>query len=189
MSRRPRRIKRRTRRFNLSRVKIGASEKLPKYDVAVSFLARDEPTATALAGRLTGGLKVFFFPRNQEELAGTEGLESMRTPFLSESRVNVVLYREMWGQTPWTRVEETAIKDSCLDRGWSSLFFIVLDKNDKLPIWLPNTHVRYNLEDYGTEQAVGAIKARVQEVGGALRSSASPAWRRRNPPHKSIAAI
>lgn len=142
--------------------------KVPKYDVAISFLARDEPTAAALAGRLCGGLRVFFFPRNQDDLAGTDGLESMRTPFLSESRVNIVLYREMWGQTPWTRVEETAIKDSCLQRGWTSLFFIVLDKNDKIPIWLPNTHVRYNFEDYGIEQAVGAIKARVQEVGGAI---------------------
>jgi hypothetical protein len=92
----------------------------------------------------------------------------MRIPFLTESRVNVVLYREVWGQTPWTRVEETAIKDSCLNRGWSSLFFVVLNKSDKIPIWLPNTHVRFNLEEYGIEQAVGAIKARVQEVGGVI---------------------
>ena len=26
---------------------------------------------------------------------------------------NVVLYRQMWGQYSWTRIEETAIKDSC----------------------------------------------------------------------------
>jgi hypothetical protein len=158
-----------------SGAKIATSEIAPKHDVAISFLAKDEPTAAAIAGRLSGRLKVFFFPRNQEDLAGTKGLESMRTPFLSESRVNVVLYREMWGQTPWTRVEETAIKDSCLDRGWASLFFIVLDKNDRLPIWLPNTHIRYNLEDYGTEQAVGAIKARVQEVGGAIERPSAKA--------------
>jgi hypothetical protein len=144
------------------------SPKVPKHDVAISFLARDEPTAAAFTGRLGGALKVFFFPRSQEDLAGTDGLESMRTPFLTESRVNIVLYREAWGQTPWTRVEETAIKDSCLERGWSSLFFVVLNKNEKLPIWLPNTHVRFNFEDYGIEQAVGAIKARVQEVGGTI---------------------
>ena len=37
-----------------------------------------------------------------------------------------------------------------------------------MPIWLPNTHIRFNLEDYGIEQAVGAIKARVQEMGGTV---------------------
>ena len=58
------------------------------------------------------GMKVFFYPRNQEELAGTDGLESMRKPFF-DSRVMVVLYREKWGKTPWTRVEETAIKEAC----------------------------------------------------------------------------
>ncbi len=142
--------------------------KAPKYDVAISFLVRDEPTAKALADRLDGSLKVFFFPHNQEDLAGTDGLESMRTPFLTGSRVNVVLYRQSWGQTPWTRVEETAIKDSCLERGWPSLFFVVLDKNDRIPNWLPNTHVRFNFEEYGIEQAVGAIKARVQETGGTI---------------------
>jgi hypothetical protein len=142
------------------------SKTAPKYDVAISFLVRDEPTAAALAARLIGQLKVFFYPRNQEELAGTDGLESMRSPFQIDSRINVVLFRESWGQTPWTRVEATAIKDSCLERGWTTLFFIVLDKTSKLPIWLPNTHIRFNFEDYGIEQAVGAIKARVQEIGG-----------------------
>jgi hypothetical protein len=49
-------------------------------------------------------------------------------PMPASTRVNVVLYREPWGQTPWTRVEETAVKEACLNRGWSSLFFIVLDR-------------------------------------------------------------
>jgi hypothetical protein len=139
----------------------------PKYDLAISFLAKDEPTAAALNNGLTAGLKVFFFPRSQEDLAGTDGLESMRKPFLTGSRINVVLYREGWGDTPWTRVEETAIKDACLQRGWSSLFLIALGKSRK-PIWVPDTLVRYNLGDYGIEQAIGAIKARVQEAGGTI---------------------
>ena len=88
----------------------------PKYDVAISFLSQDESTATAIHERLSEGLQVFFYPRSQEELAGTDGLESMRKPFFGESRVVVVLYREKWGKTPWTRVEETAIKESCLEQ-------------------------------------------------------------------------
>src|SRR5437870_13892972 len=37
--------------------------------------------------------------------AGTHGLESMREPFLT-ARIVVVLYREPWGNTNWTRVEQ-----------------------------------------------------------------------------------
>jgi hypothetical protein len=58
------------------------------YAVALSFLSRDESIASALYNRLSEGLAVFFYPRNQEELAGTDGLESMRRPFLDDSRNN-----------------------------------------------------------------------------------------------------
>jgi hypothetical protein len=140
----------------------------PQYDVAISFLSRDEPTAAALRDRLSDGLSVFFYPRNQEQLAGTDGLETMRTPFLSDSRVVVVLYREPWGKTPWTGVEQTAIQEGCLNHGWHRLFFVVLDKTVTIPVWLPQNHVRFNYQDFGLEQAVGAIKARVQERGGII---------------------
>jgi hypothetical protein len=137
----------------------------PKYDVALSFLSKDEAIAAAIHRKLSEGLSVFFFPRSQEDLAGTDGLESMRKPFFEDSRVMVVLFRESWGQTPWTRVEETAIKEACLEHGWGRLFFVVLERG-ALPAWLPSTHVRFNYADYGLEQVVGAIKARVQENGG-----------------------
>ena len=138
----------------------------PKYDVAISFLSKDSHKAVALNEKLSEGLAVFFFPRRQEELAGTEGLESMREPFYDNSRVDVVLYSDGWGKTPWTRIEETAIKDACLAFGWHRLFFLVLDRVVALPVWLPHTHVRFDYAEYGLEQAVGAIKARVQEMGG-----------------------
>lgn len=141
----------------------------PRYDVALSFLYPDLNLAKALYDELTKGLEVFFFPRSQEELAGTEGLESMREPFRNESRLNVVLYRPRWGKTPWTAVEETAIKESCLDTGFKSLFFLVIEPTTDLPKWLPETHVRFNYADFGIEQAVGAIKARVQERGGQVQ--------------------
>jgi hypothetical protein len=140
----------------------------PKYDVAISLLSRDEPVGAALHDRLSEGLEVFFYPRKQEDLAGTDGQESMRKPFLDDSRVVVVLYREGWGKTPWTGVEQTAIQDGCLIHGWHRLFFIMLDKKNPAPVWLPSTCISLSYTDYGIEQAVGAIKARVQESGGII---------------------
>jgi hypothetical protein len=140
----------------------------PKYDVAISFLALDVATAQAIYNRLlTSGLKVFFFPRNQEELAGTNGMESMRKPFL-DSRIVLVLFKSPWGQTPWTRVEATAITERCLEKGWDSLMFVQLDTTSTMPRWLPTTHVRFAFEQYGVDQLVGAIKLRIQEQGGKL---------------------
>jgi hypothetical protein len=138
----------------------------PGYDVAISFLSKDGNIAAAFNEKLSEGLSVFFFPRTQEDLAGTDGLESMRRPFFDDSRVMVVLYSEGWGHTPWTRVEQTAIEEACLKHGWERLFFVVLGPSAALPRWLPEVRIRFNYADYGLEQAVGAIKARVQELGG-----------------------
>jgi len=138
----------------------------PKFDVAISFLAKDEPIVSALYRELSQTLNVFFFPRKQEDLAGTDGMESMRKPFLDDSRVMVVLYREQWGKTRWTAIEESAVKDACFNGDWKRLFFIALDRVSTVPQWLPEYHVRYNWEDFGFDQVVGAIKARVLDNGG-----------------------
>jgi hypothetical protein len=137
-----------------------------KYDVAISFLSRDEALASGLFDLLEG-LNVFFFPRKQEELAGTNGLESMREPFLT-ARVVVVLYRVPWGDTNWTRVEQGAITERLLKEGWDWLLFVQVDRENALPKWLPPTHVRFGLEQYGVEQLAGAVKARVQQQGGTI---------------------
>ena len=99
-------------------------------------------------------------------MAGTNGLESMKEPFADNSRVNVVLFREPWGQTPWTGVEQNAITERCINHGWDSLFFVTLDAASILPKWLPSTHIRLNFSSFGLEQAVGAIKNAVQRCGG-----------------------
>jgi hypothetical protein len=141
----------------------------PKYDVAISFLYQDLPLAQALYDKLCKGLEVFFFPGNQEILAGTDGLESMRTPFRYDSRLNVVLYRPNWGNTPWTAVEELAIKESCLDNSYRNIFVFVIESTGVLPKWLPDTHVYFSSEHYSLDEAVGAIKARIQDRGGEFR--------------------
>jgi hypothetical protein len=140
-----------------------------KYDLAISFLSRDESLALELYARLSESMSVFVYSKKQEELAGTDGLESFRSVFRHDSRLVVVLYREGWGDSPWTRVEQGAITDRFLPEGWAWLFFAMLDRKERPPKWLPETHVHFNLEDYGIEQAIGAIKARIQQLGGRLK--------------------
>jgi ElaB/YqjD/DUF883 family membrane-anchored ribosome-binding protein len=144
-----------------------------KYDVAVSFLSRDEPLAQQLYARLTEQMDVFEYSKRQEHLAGTNGLESLRDPFRSESRVVVVLFRQGWGETPWTRVEQSAITDRFLQEGWEFLLFVTLDDHDALPKWLPTTELRLSYPQYGLEQLLGAIKIRAQKLGSVVRQETS----------------
>ncbi len=121
----------------------------PKWHVAISFLFADEPVARDLTERLTG-FKVFFFPKAQEELAGTDGLETLRTTFREDSLLNVVLYRMGWGETRWTRVEETGIKEAGIsDRGWDTLMFVSLDTKSVIQKWFTETKIRFNFYESG----------------------------------------
>lgn len=140
------------------------------YDVAISFLRRDEPHALEIHSKLGENLKVFVYSKNQEELVGTDGLESFREVFRRGSRMVVVLYREGWGHTPWTRVEEAAIKDRFLEEGWQWLLFVMLDDTNTPPKWLPDSEIRLNYRQYGPEQLLGAIKLRSQRLGIVLRT-------------------
>ncbi len=53
----------------------------PKYDVAISFLHRDEQFALKIHAGLSERMEVFLYSKKQEELAGTDGLESFREAF------------------------------------------------------------------------------------------------------------
>lgn len=136
-----------------------------EYDVALSFLAQDEPIAQALANALRERFRFFIYSERQKELAGKDGLEEFAKVFRDQARVCVILHRNGWGKTKWTRVEETAIKDRAFDRGWDFLTVIALD-NSQPPPWLPRTKIWYGFERFGLAAAVGVIDARVQEQGG-----------------------
>jgi hypothetical protein len=139
------------------------------YDVAISFLHRDEPLALELEAKLSANLKVFVYSKQQDQLAGGDGMESFREVFRDQSRLNVVLFRSGWGETRFTRVELAAIKDRCFNEGWDSLLFVMLDSNDKPPAWVPEENIRLDFSLYGFDQLIGAIKVRLEKLGGKLR--------------------
>ncbi len=139
-----------------------------EFDVAISFMSRDEGTATALRQLLAPALRVFEFTGRQEEIAGTDGLVTFRNVFGKAARLVVVLFRQGWGETPWTRVEAEAITDRFLRDGPDFLLFVMIDSAAAVPPWVPEKRIRFNLEHYGLDQAVGAIKVRVEQLGGSV---------------------
>jgi hypothetical protein len=75
-----------------------------KYDVAFSFIEKDEQLVLQIADRIRGRVSVFIYSERQEVFAGTDGVDQHGRLYEHEARVVVVLYRESWGQTKWTRV-------------------------------------------------------------------------------------
>lgn len=142
------------------------SDKKYKYDVAFSFLAEDEEFATQINDLLQDRLSTFIYSERQKELAGKDGEKTFIQVFGSESRTVFVLYQGKWGGTPWTRIEETAIRNRAYNESYDFVIFGRLDKSSKLPEYLPKTQIWVDLERWGAEVAAGVIEAKVQELGG-----------------------
>jgi hypothetical protein len=140
-----------------------------KFDVAISFLSRDAALGQQIADLISPTQSVFFSPRNQETIAGSDGLQSFVRVFAVEARVVVVLFRQAWGETPWTRIEKDAILDRVLDRGSNFALFIVLEPDVSLPDGIPKRRIYYDYATFGLDGVAGAIKTRVAAMDGDAR--------------------
>lgn len=140
-----------------------------KYDVAISFLQQDEGLAHELNNLLSERLTTFVYFDRQKELAGTDGEVTFNQVFGQQSRIVVILYRSTWGTTPWTRIEQTAIKNRGYEEGYNFVTMIPLDERPAAQKWLPKTSIWVGLDRWGTADAAKVIEARVQESGGSTR--------------------
>jgi hypothetical protein len=139
------------------------------YEVGFSFLKQDEAIAYDLNDHMQDRLSTFIYSKKQEELGGTDGERKFNKVFYEECRVVVVLYRDGWCETPWTRIEETAIKNRAFDKGWDFLLFVNLDTNSTLPTWIPRTYIWLDYQRFKTEGAIAVIDQKVKETGGITR--------------------
>lgn len=137
-----------------------------KYEVAFSFLAKDESLATQINDLLQDRLKTFLYSKHQEKLAGTDGEKTFNAVFGREARLVVVLYRDGWGETPWTRIEQTAIRNRAFEEGYGFVIFVPLEDPPAVPKWLPKTQLWVGLDRWGVKGAAIAIEARAQVLGG-----------------------
>lgn len=140
-----------------------------KYDVALSFLVQDEPLATQLANILEERHRVFLYSRQQEQLAGTDGEKTFNEVFATQAGMVVVLYRQGWGESRWTRIEETAIRNRAYEEGYDFALFVPTDDKPTVPTYLPKTRLWIGLARFGVNGAASVIDARIQELGGEPR--------------------
>ncbi|RWI99960.1 hypothetical protein [Mesorhizobium sp.] len=84
----------------------------------------------------------------------------------SQARIVAVFYGESWGKTPFTRIEETAIRNRAFAEGFDFTVFIPTEKPPATPKWLPKPRLYHGLERFGLDGAAAVIEARIQEAGG-----------------------
>lgn len=138
-----------------------------KYDVAFSFVAGDEGLAAQLNDLLQDRLKTFLYSERQAQIAGTDGEQSFNEVFARQARCVVILHRETWGNTNWTRIEETAIRNRAHDEGYDFALFVPLGDAPAVPRWVPKNRLWIGLERWGITAAAAVIEARAQELGAA----------------------
>ena len=131
-------------------------------DVAFSFLARDEAVALEISRMMQASARTFVFSERQKELAGTDGVVQFTKLFQDRAKLVVVLYRDGYASTKWTRIEESAITSRGLNLGWDSLFLISLD--GARPKWLPASRLWYGIEQFGARFAAEVILARLHDL-------------------------
>lgn len=139
-----------------------------QYDVAFSFLQRDEQLALETADRIRDRVNVFIYSEQQKELIANDGVNAFSETFKQRARVVVILFRDAWGSTKWTRIEETAIKSRHLDEG--PKFLVVASLDGKHPVWYPDTWIWGDLERYGIDGLASVIETKVRQRGGEVRA-------------------
>jgi len=140
-----------------------------EFDVAFSLHSSDLAKAHQLNERLRDRFRTFIFTEHQDELAGRNGEEVFNRVFGEQSRIVVVFYNSQWGTTPFTRHEETAIRNRAHEDGYGFTLFIPTDKPPQVPKWLPKQHLYFNWDEYGIEGAAAVVEKLIDEAGGTKR--------------------
>jgi hypothetical protein len=143
-----------------------------KYEVAFSFLEQDEGLILKLYEHIRDRLTCFIYSLKQEELITEDGIEKFTDVFSKDSRVVVLLYRENYGKTRWTKIEETAIKNRGLNNGFGFLILIPYDEKIRIPKWYPEQFIWGNLKHTGVEELSQLIINKVKTSGGEININA-----------------
>lgn len=140
------------------------------WDVALSFLWDDRDKAEKVFELLyPRGLEVFFAPKNQTDVVGTDGEQTFAEVFRDRSRVSVVFYRPGWGATTMTRAEESGIRQKGAAEGYGFCLWVPLD-GSRPPAYVPPRWIWADWELLGAEGLAATVIARVQESGTQVRA-------------------
>lgn len=141
-----------------------------KYDVAFAFLEKDELLAIHIIDLMKDKLDIFLSSKKLEDISNTKPEKKIIDAFRKQSRSIVVLFSNKWGTTPWTAIEEKAIRDRASLEGFDFLLFIPLDNPPETPKYLPQARIWSGLSKLGVKGAAIAIEELVLSLRGGAKA-------------------
>lgn len=144
-----------------------------KYEVAFAFLEKDEFLANQINDLIKDKLKTFLYSKKQEDISNTDSEKTILDVLRKQSRSVVVLFSNKWGTTPWTRIEEEAIRNRASKEGYNFLLFIPLDTPTTTLKYLPKTQIWAGLAQQGIKGAANVIEELVRSLGGESKEKSS----------------
>ena len=112
-----------------------------KYDVAFAFLKKDEHLANQINDLIYDNYSSYLYSKKLEDIHNTKPGKTFLDVFGKKSKIVVVLYRNKWGTTPWTEIEEKVIRERATKEGEDFLIIIPLDNPLITPKYLPQTQI------------------------------------------------
>ncbi len=140
-----------------------------KYDIAFAFLEKDEPFANQINDLLKDKFKTFLYSKKQEYKDDLEREMLILDVFKKQSRCVVLFYRNKWGTTPYTAIEEKAVRTRISEEGNDHLLIISLDNPPVVPKYLSKAQIWTELAQAGINGTAAFIEEQVRALGGGLR--------------------
>ena len=137
-----------------------------KYDVAFAFLEKDEHLAIHIIDLIKDKLNTFIYSKKLEDISNTKPKKKIIDVFEKQSRSIVILFSNKWGTTPWTAIEEKAIRNRASLDGFDFLLCIPLDNPPETPKYLPQTRIWSGLSKLGVKGAAIVIEELVLSLKG-----------------------
>ncbi len=137
-----------------------------KYDVAFAFLEKDELLAIHIIDLIKDKLNTFIYSKKLEDISNTKPKKKIIDVFEKQSRSIVILFSNKWGTTPWTAIEEKAIRNRASLDGFDFLLCIPLDNPPETPKYLPQTRIWSGLSKLGVKGAAIVIEELVLSLKG-----------------------
>ena len=111
------------------------------------------------------GTEHSFIPNNKRFFAGRNGEDKFNEIFREKAKFVVILFRKEWGETPFTKIEQRAIRDRAYDEGYGFTLFIPTEKQPAMPPWVERTRLYFSLDRFGVDGAAAVVKSKLQELG------------------------
>jgi hypothetical protein len=136
-----------------------------KYDVAITAADFDALAVAELKRRLERRLSkpVFTVPRASDQGRTAAATTSLRKSFEKDARVVVVLFQRLWGSTPSTEAEATALKARIGKVKHKDVLILPLDSSP-VPAWLKGITIKAGAP--ASSSVIDAIVIAVASAGG-----------------------